>query len=149
MRKVRVSANYKKSHQRRSIKKDVLENFAKFPGNFNACAGLKPKNLLKKRFCHMCFPVKFRRTPFYEAPPNDCFFFLFFFFSIWVLFHGHSRITGQQGKKEGISLTRHYHFHPLHRHLDISRAITADSSPLHIGSSRTRTGKLLFPSASR
>ena len=31
---------------------------------------------------------------------------------------------------EGISLTPHYHFHPLHRHLDISRAITAESSPL-------------------
>ena len=26
---------------------------------------------------------------------------------------------------EGISLTRHYHFHALHRHLDIRRAITA------------------------
>ena len=39
----------------------------------------------------------------------------------------------------------HYHFHPLHRHLDISRAITAGSSPLHIASSRTRTGNLWFP----
>ena len=28
-----------------------------------------------------------------------------FFFSIWVLFHGHSRITGLQGKGEGIPLT--------------------------------------------
>ena len=35
------------------------------------------------------------------------------------------------------------------RHLDISRTITAESSPLHIASSRTRTGKLWFPSASR
>ena len=33
-------------------------------------------------------------------------------------------------------------------HLDISRAITADSSPLQITSSRTRTGNLWFPSAS-
>ena len=71
------------------------------------------------------------------------------FFSIWVFSHDHSRITGLQGKGEGISLTPHYHFHPLHRHLDISRAITAESSPLHIASSRTRTGKLWFPSASR
>ena len=38
------------------------------------------------------------------------------------------------GKGEGISLTPLYHFHPLHRHLDISRAITADSSILHIAS---------------
>ena len=72
----------------------------------------------------------------------------FFFFSIWVFFHEHSRSTGQQGKGEGIYLTPLYHFHPLHRHLDISRAITA-GSPLHIAGSRTRTGNLWFPSASR
>ena len=71
------------------------------------------------------------------------------FFSIWVFFHEHSLITGLQGKGEGISLTPHYHFHPLHRHLGVSRAITAESSPLHIASSRTRTGNLWFPSASR
>ena len=75
--------------------------------------------------------------------------YVWFFFSIWVFFHKHSRITGLQGKGEGISLTPHYHFHPLHRHLDISRAITAESSPLHIASSRTRAGNLWFPSPSR
>ena len=69
-----------------------------------------------------------------------------YFFSIWVLFHKHSQITGLQGKEEGIPLT-HYHFHPLHRHLDISRAITAESSPLHIASSQIRTGNLWFLSA--
>ena len=62
---------------------------------------------------------------------------------MWAFFHEHSRSTGLQGKGEGISLTPHYHFHPLHRHLDISQVITAESSPLHIGSSRTRTGKPL------
>ena len=31
--------------------------------------------------------------------------FFFFFFSIWVFFHEHSRFTGQQGKGEGIYLT--------------------------------------------
>ena len=72
-----------------------------------------------------------------------------FFFSIWVFFHEHSRITGLQGKGEGISFTPHYHFHPLDRHLGISRAITAGSSPLHIASSRARTGNFLSPSASR
>ena len=41
------------------------------------------------------------------------------------------------GNGEGISLTPLYHFHPLHRHLDISWATTAESSPLHIASSRT------------
>ena len=70
-------------------------------------------------------------------------------FSIWAFFHDHSQFTGLQGKGEGISLTPHYHFHPLHRHVDISRAIAAESSPLHIASSLARTGNLWFPSASR
>ena len=39
--------------------------------------------------------------------------------------------------RERVSLYPLYHYHPLHRHLDISRAITAESSPLHIASSRT------------
>ena len=42
------------------------------------------------------------------------------FFFIRVFFHEHSRTTGPQGKGKGISLTPHYHFRPLHRHLDIS-----------------------------
>ena len=51
------------------------------------------------------------------------------FFSIWVFFHEHSRITGLQEKGEGISLTPHYHFHPLHRQLDIScRELTSAHS---------------------
>ena len=61
------------------------------------------------------------------------------FFSIWVLFHEHSRITGLQEKGEGIPLTSNYHLHLLHICLGISREITAESSPLHIVSSRTRT----------
>ena len=63
---------------------------------------------------------------------------------MWAFFHEHSRITGLQGKGEGISLTPHYHFHSLHGHLDISRAIAAKSSPLHIAGSRTRTGEPLI-----
>ena len=74
------------------------------------------------------------KTPFFSF-----FFYLFFFF-----FHEHSRFTGQQGKGEDIYLTPLYHFYPLHRHLDISRAVTAESSPLHIASSRTRTRNLRF-----
>ena len=71
------------------------------------------------------------------------------FFFIWVFFYGHSRITGLQGMREGILLTPHYHFYLLHRHLGISRAITAKSSPLYIASSRTGTRNLWFPSAIR
>ena len=58
---------------------------------------------------------------------------------MWVFFHKHSQMTGLKGKWEGILLTPHYHFHPLHRHLDISRAITTESSLLRIASSRTQT----------
>ena len=42
------------------------------------------------------------------------------------------------GGREGISLIPHYHFHQLCRHLDISRAIAAESSTLHIVSRWTR-----------
>ena len=70
--------------------------------------------------------------------------FFFLFFSKWVFFHEHSRMTGLQGKGEDISLTPHYHIHPLRRHLDISWVITAESSPLHMVSSRTRTGNFGF-----
>ena len=74
-----------------------------------------------------------------------------FFYSNCFFCQKISRITGLHGRGGGggISLTPHYHFHRLHRHLDISRAITAESSPLHISSSRTGTWKLWFPNASR
>ena len=49
---------------------------------------------------------------------------------------------------EDISLIPFYHFYPLHRHLDISWVVTAESSPLHTARSRTWTGNLWFPSAS-
>ena len=58
-------------------------------------------------------------------------------------FHEHSRFKGRQGKGEDISVTPLHYFHSLHRHLDISRAIIAEDSTLHVASSRTRTRKLL------
>ena len=42
-----------------------------------------------------------------------------------------------------------YRFHPLHKHLHISRVITVGSSRLHMTSGRIRTGNLWFPSANR
>ena len=63
----------------------------------------------------------------------------------------HSQFTGQQGKGEAISLTLLYHFHPLHRNIDVSREIAAGSSPLTshlIASSRNRTNNFWFPGAS-
>ena len=52
-------------------------------------------------------------------------------FSIWVFFHNHLRITRLWERGEGISLTLQYHFHPLHRLLDITQVITPENSPLH------------------
>ena len=54
------------------------------------------------------------------------------FISTWVFFHIHLRFTEQQGKREAISLTTLYHFHPLQRYLDYNWGITAESSPLQI-----------------
>ena len=64
------------------------------------------------------------------------------FFSIWVFFHEHSRNTGQLGIGKAIFLS--LHFHPLHRHLDINRVITSESSPLHIASARREPATVGF-----
>ena len=47
-------------------------------------------------------------------------------------------------KGEGISLTPHCHFHPLHKHLDVSRVVAAENLSLHIASSRTQTRNLIY-----
>ena len=70
------------------------------------------------------------------------------FFSTSVFIHDHSQSTGMQGKGKGISLTPHYNFHLLCRNLRISREITEESSPLHIGSSQTQTRNFCFQSKS-
>ena len=70
--------------------------------------------------------------------------FLFCFFSVWLFFHEYSRLTGQQVKGETISLYPFYHFHLLHRHLDISWIIAAESSPLQITGSRNWTWNLCY-----
>ena len=56
----------KSSHQKRSTKKGVLKNIAKFTGKqlcqslfFNKVAGLRPATLLKKRLWHRRFPTNF------------------------------------------------------------------------------------------
>ena len=70
-------------------------------------------------------------------------------FSIWVFLQEHSRVTGQLEKEDAIFSIPPYIFLPPHRQLDISRAITAENSPLHIASSQTPAGNLWFPRASR
>ena len=57
-------------------------------------------------------------------------FRIFFVQNIFLFFHEHCGFTGQQGKGEAVSLTLLCLFHPLYRYFGISRAITAESSPL-------------------
>ena len=90
------------------------------------------------------------------AQPHTICVFCFLFFSYRGFlsrpFTNH-RTAEERGEGDGgwgsISLTPHSHFHSVHKHLDTSRAITAENPTLHIGSSRTWTGKHWFPSASR
>ena len=71
------SSRVRSRHQRCSVRRRVLRNFAKFTGKhlcqsffFNKVAGLS----------HRCFPVnfvKFLRTSFYRTPLGDCFWWVF------------------------------------------------------------------------
>ena len=67
------------------------------------------KKDLKDGECHLIFYVLLKTV----IVCSKWWDFFFFFFSIWVFFHEHSRLTGLQGKGEGIYLTPLYHFHPL------------------------------------
>ena len=77
----------------------------------------------------------------YSSYPIIPFFYIGFLSRIF-------RNHGHQEKRKGISLTPIHYFHPLHRYLDISWAITAENPPLHIANSRTQIGSILFPSVS-
>ena len=48
------------------------------------------------------------------------------------------------GEGEAISLNPLYHFQPLHRHFDISPAITVESPPLHMASIDSKPGTFSF-----
>ena len=88
-----------------------------------------------------CSSSTILRESVFVVKHNSLFMFLF---SIWFFFHKYSRFTGQQVKGEVISLYPFYHFYPLHRHLDISWVIAADSSPLRKAGSRNRTWNLWY-----
>ena len=66
------------------------------------------------------------------------------FFSVLVSFQELSQFTGQQGKGKVIFLTPLYQFQRLHRHLDISQAITAERSHLHRATARLEPGTFGF-----
>ena len=73
----------------------------------------------------------------------ELFLFFFCFFPLDFLsqtFTNH-RTAGEDGEH---SINSSLPLYPLHRHLDIIRAITAENFPLHIASSQARTGSLWF-----
>ena len=134
----------------------------KFEKNFCRICYLVWFQFLKERFCFLTISVENKGGSYWlilYIVPNFaktcCFPVIIIldikcsiFFSIRVFFHERSRITGLQGKGEGISLTPHYQFNQHYRHLDINREITAETSPLRIASSQTQTGNLWLPSTS-
>ena len=91
-------------------------------------------------------PKFYRQLTNYPCNDNDIYST---FLSILVFFHKYSPFTGQQRKREAISLTPLYRFYPIHRHLVIRQTIVAESSPLQIASNHFRTRNLQFPNASR
>ena len=72
----------------------------------------------------------------------------FIFFLSGFSFANIHESLDSRGKK-GYFLAPLNHFHPLHRHINISWVITGESSPRHIASGLTQTRKPRFPSASR
>ena len=90
--------NFRSSHRGRSVRKDVLRNFAKFTRKhlcrslfFNKVAGLRQLFLLKERLLHRCFPVnfaKFLRKPFLQNTSGPLFLLfgpLCFIFPVYSL----------------------------------------------------------------
>ena len=82
---ITVQMTTRSSHQRCSVRKGVLRNFAKFTGKhlcqvvfYNKVAGPQPDpaTLLQKRLWHRCCSMNFAtfpRTPFHRTPLNDFF----------------------------------------------------------------------------
>ena len=92
---------------------------------------MKNKSSCPEVFDKMCVLKNFAKFMGKRQGQRLLFDNFFFFFSIWVFFHEHSQFIGQQEKGEAISLSPLYHFHPLHRHLGISQAITAEPTSAH------------------
>ena len=77
------------------------------------------------------FPLKLSSQVIKIVKMRSIFFFFFFLSGFsFTKIHESQDCRG----RADISLTPFYHFHPLHRHLGISREIAAESSPLHIAS---------------
>ena len=99
------------------------------------------QNLVLRCYSRTFFLTRSFNFPYLNKSFKKVFLFYLSFLSRTFRFDR----TAIEGR--GYFLTALYYFHPFHRHLDISRAIMTESSPLHIGTSQTWTGHLCFPSA--
>ena len=68
------------------------------------------------------------------------------FFSNWVFLLYDIRDYQDSRERRSLYLIPLYHIHPLHEHLHLSRAITAESSHLNMASGQTLTRNVWFPS---
>ena len=144
-----LEVHTRSSHSEVFCQKRVFWNFAKFAGKhlswclffikLMARAGTLLERDSSTVFSAFCEFSKISRRTFWRTALGNPWCFLlfvsfsqinegFFSVSLWVFFHEHSRFTEQNG----ISVTPLYHFHSLHRHLHISRVITAEWSSFHI-----------------
>ena len=86
----------------------------------------KKKNRYKKNIQYTAISIAMEEV-YSAANRNNSFSFLFFFLSGFSFTNIHDS-QDSKGKGEGICLNPLYLLHRLHRHLDISRAITAECS---------------------
>ena len=92
------------------------------------------------------------KTLFTHHTSKDCSYMLYsrisflFFFFYQGFFSWISWFKGQQGEEKAISLTPLYHFHQLHRYLDISQVIAAERWSGKLSPQEFRTSKSCFPS---
>ena len=103
-----------------SYKNQSIDLLCKLMGWFLYDKGI-PHEKIKTLFTH--------HTPkicSYMTQSRISFSCLFVFFLSGVFFTK-SWFTGQQGKGKIISLTPLYHLYPLHKHLNISKVIAAES----------------------
>ena len=99
--------------------------------------------ILFEEYC-LKYKKAFPATPFFHGECVNLTILqqqLQFFFYLGFLSRT-SRFTREQEQGEINCLPPLYHFYLLCRHLNISRATTAENSPLHVGSIPTRTEDL-------
>ena len=86
---------------------------------------------------------KTNKLVIYKAQSQNAEFNYFFFLYLGFLsLNNHDSKERKGGSRPVLTLL--YYFHLLREHLILAEAITAESSPLHIASDRTRTGNTWF-----